>query len=301
MMTQDRDYEDILRDALRAAAESVEPASDGLERVRHRLHSPRSARSVLARAADWLRLYRIRLSVRLESFRWELSQEASEQFPGARSWPAQVVAMTRRATTPPRHRGRRGRGQHAHHGRTPAGRTAGWLSPAAAWFRPALAVAGVVAVVAIGVFALNRVQQTEITPTNSVTSPGHQRPPAVAGSGTPNPGLSQPVIQPGQQGSATSGNAVTSSPTCTPTPTPSKTPRATTSASATPTPTPSDTGSATPSVTPSGSGSPWATPTNGSGTTRSRTATPKATTDVMLSPDTACGGKATPKATGTTS
>jgi len=294
MMTQDRDYEDILRDALRAAAESVEPASDGLERVRHRLHSPRSAHSVLTRAADWLRLYRIRLSVRLESFRWELSQEASEQPPGARSWPAQLVAMTRRAVAPRPRRGRRGRGQHAHRGRTPA------LGPAAAWFRPAFAVAGVVAVVAVGVFALNRVQQTEITSTNSVTSPGHQSSPANAGSATPKLWQQgQPVLQPSQQVSpASTQNAASSSSTCSPTPTPSKTPKPTASASVTPTPTPSDTWGATPSATPTGSGSPLATPTSGSGSAKVKS-TPRATTDVMLSPS--CGGTATPKATDTAS
>ena len=123
MISQDRDYEDILRDALRAAAESVEPAGNGLERIRHRSHSRRSARSMLARAADWLRLYRIRLSVRLESFRWELSQRGIGQPP----------------TGPD------------HDGRTPVGKTAARLGPAAAWLKPAFAVAAVVAVVVVGV------------------------------------------------------------------------------------------------------------------------------------------------------
>ena len=123
MISQDRDYEDILRDALRAAAESVEPAGNGLERIRHRSHSRRSARSTLARAADWLRLYRIRLSVRLESFRWELSQRGIGQSP----------------TGPD------------HDGRTPVGKTAARLGPAAAWLKPAFAVAAVVAVVVVGV------------------------------------------------------------------------------------------------------------------------------------------------------
>ena len=45
MMTQDRDYEDALRRALTAAAESIEPAGDGLQRIRHRLDSRRSPRS----------------------------------------------------------------------------------------------------------------------------------------------------------------------------------------------------------------------------------------------------------------
>jgi hypothetical protein len=147
MISQDRDYEDILRDALRAAAESIEPAVDGLERIRHRSHSRRSARSTLVMAADWLRLYRIRLSVRLESFRWELSQRGIGQPP----------------TGPD------------HEGRTPTGKTAARLGPAAAWLKPAFAVAAVVAVVVVGAFTLNRMQQAVIRPTNSVTSPGGQQ------------------------------------------------------------------------------------------------------------------------------
>jgi len=42
------DYEERLRAALRAAAESVEPDGDGLERIRARIHAPRPA------TAAWL-------------------------------------------------------------------------------------------------------------------------------------------------------------------------------------------------------------------------------------------------------
>ena len=42
------------------------------------------------------------------------------------------------------------------------------------WLKPAFAVGAVVAVVVAGVFTLNRMQEAVITPTNSVTSPGHQ-------------------------------------------------------------------------------------------------------------------------------
>src|SRR5215831_4396350 len=42
------DYEERLRAALRAAAESVEPEGDGLERIRARIHAPRPA------TAAWL-------------------------------------------------------------------------------------------------------------------------------------------------------------------------------------------------------------------------------------------------------
>ncbi len=278
MISQDRDYEDILRDALRAAAESVEPASDGLERIRHRSHSRRSARWTLVRAADWLRLYRIRLSVRLESFRWQLSDEAGEQFPRARSWPARVVTLAVRAVTP------RPSGHDNHDGRTPSGKTAGRLGPAAAWLKPALAVGAVVAVVVGGVIALNRSQETVITPTNSVTSPGQQHDSAAAGLATP--GLWQPPIgvktRPGVSGAARKkGTSALPAVACTPTPSPSSSPAPTASASATPTPTPSNTATATPSATPTDTGSPSATPTTGTGGS-----TASATADVAFAPNT---------------
>ena len=57
MMTQDRDYEDILRQALASAAESIEPTGDGLRRIRHRLDSRRSPRSALSGFAEWLELH----------------------------------------------------------------------------------------------------------------------------------------------------------------------------------------------------------------------------------------------------
>ncbi|HEY9244055.1 MAG TPA: hypothetical protein VIP48_18870 [Streptosporangiaceae bacterium] len=285
MMTQDRDYEDILRDALRAAAESFEPASDGLERIRHRSHSRRSARSTLARAADWLRLYRIRLSVRLESFRWELSQRAIRQ-PST--------------------------GAHRS-GRTPASKTAERLGPAAAWLKPAFAVAAVVAVVVVGVFTLNRMQEAVIRPTNSVTSPGHQHAPTAA-TGLASPGLWQPPlgVSPTQPAIASRKKTPLATPAvaCTPTPTPSSSASPSASASASPTPSPSDTSSPTPS--PSDTSSPTETPTTGSGgSTASGSGTSTANTaastmaKVMSAPDAAAGapditcgsapGTATPK------
>lgn len=258
MISQDRDYEDILRDALRAAAESVEPAVDGLERIRHRSHARRSARSMLARAADWLRLYRIRLSIRLESFRWELSQRGIGQLPT---------------------------GAHRN-SRTPAGKTAARLGPAAAWLKPAFAVAAVVAVVVVGVVTLNRMQEAVITPTNSVTSPGHRHPRAGA-SALASPTPLQSGVSPGLPPTAPKAKSpliapVLPSPTCaqTPTPTQSGTPAPTGS----PTPTQSNTATATPSATPSATSSPSATPSTG---TPSGTA--GASTEDKFTPDTGGG------------
>jgi len=63
MMRQDRDYEDVLRRALAAAAESIEPGGDGLQRIRHRLDSGRSPRSAFSGFAESLDLHGTRLLV----------------------------------------------------------------------------------------------------------------------------------------------------------------------------------------------------------------------------------------------
>src|ERR1700691_4488039 len=66
MMRQDRDYEDVLRRALAAAAESIEPGGDGLQRIRHRLDSGRSPRAAFSGFAESLDLHGTRLLVRLD-------------------------------------------------------------------------------------------------------------------------------------------------------------------------------------------------------------------------------------------
>ncbi len=71
MNQRDRDYEELLRRALRASADSVVPAEDGLERIRARLSTPHPslvawmmagfsevasrAAAGLQSASDWLR------------------------------------------------------------------------------------------------------------------------------------------------------------------------------------------------------------------------------------------------------
>jgi len=261
MISQDRDYEDILRDALRAAAESVEPAGNGLERIRHRSHSRRSARSTLTTAADWLRLYRIRLSVRLESFRWELSQRGIGQPP----------------TGPD------------HDGRTPVGKTAARLGPAAAWLKPAFAVAAVVAVVVVGVFTLNRMQEAVITPTGSAASPGQQQVPAsAAGLASPGPWTVPIGVSTSLPAAASKKKSTLATPAvaCTPTPTPSPSATPSASASATPSATPSDTTTTGPTPTPSVTGgSPSDTPTTG-GTQAPSANDTNTTADAMFAPDT---------------
>ena len=269
MISHDRDYEDILRDALRAAAESVEPAVDGLERIRHRSHSRRSAGSTLARAAEWLRLYRIRLSVRLESLRWELTEEASQQLPGAMSWLGRAVVLARRVAAwlqPPAKPG--------HGGRERGGKSAG-LGPAAAWLRPALAVGAVVVVVVGGVIALNHGVVATISPANNaMNSPRqHHHASGVVGLATPNSQQSPLAPQPSPSASGVAGqNNATTSPTATCPPTPKSAQSSKPAPSRTPTPTPSSSGSGTPTPSPSGSGGPSPTPSTGSGSSGPGTA-----------------------------
>jgi hypothetical protein len=55
MTSDDHYHEAIIRRALHAAAESVEPASDGLERIRHRLASPHRTSGRARAFGPWLR------------------------------------------------------------------------------------------------------------------------------------------------------------------------------------------------------------------------------------------------------
>jgi hypothetical protein len=307
MTTLDREYEDIVRRALIAAAESIEPAGDGLQRIRHRLSSPRSMNSVAASFTEWLRLSWIRFSVRLEPAT-EMGRTALGQvrhlFTGPGLPPGPFLTRGRPA------------GKHLARRRTARqGGALGRLGPAAAWLRPVLAVAAVVAVAAGAVLALNRSQQTLFRPTNSVSAhrPDAARP--LAGGTTETASLRpwEPLgLKPkpaatagasGQQSLATMLPAVACSPV--PSPRPTK-PSATATATPTPKATPSDTTQATPTPTPTTT-TPSATPTptdpgGSSGGTGTGT---QATTAAFVVPDTAqqaastsCGGtaaKTTPK------
>jgi outer membrane biosynthesis protein TonB len=298
MTTQDRDYEDLIRGALCAAAESIEPVGDGLQKIRHRLSSPRSARSMLAGFTGWLLLYRIRLSVRLEPVT-AAGQSALGQLERLVTGTAVRRGAGGRRTAPPR----------PAHGR---------LGAARPWLRPALAVSAVVAVVVAGFVTLHTVQPTVVTRNNSLSSPGPQpgggQPDTVASPGLWQPPLgvnpSQPVTGTSHKTPVFAAPVVACTPTPTPIPSPRKskkpapTPRATPS-SVSPTPTPKDTSSATPTPTPTDTGgSPSATPSPTgpsatSGASRGATAAdtalvtiPGVTPRMVTAP---CGGAVSPK------
>ena len=157
MMTKDRDYEDILRRALAAAAESIEPTGDGLQRIRHRLDSRRSARSLLSRCAEWLELHGTRLLVRFEpAIEWGRAG-LRRALPVLASFLAGLFSPRGRAG------GHRGSGTPS-----PPGR----LGPAGAWLKPVFAVAAAVAIVVAGVVVLNHETQTVINPLNSSNPSG---------------------------------------------------------------------------------------------------------------------------------
>lgn len=259
MTTLDREYEDVVRRALIAAAESIEPAGDGLQRIRHQLSSPRSMTSLTASFTEWLRLSGIRFSVRLE--------------PAAGTGRAALGQVRHLFTGPGRRPGpflTRDQASGEYPGRRPPGRRGSALrrlGPAAAWLRPVLAVAAVVAVVAVAVLAVNRSQRTLFTPTNSVSA--HRADaagPATAAAETASLRPWEPlgVVAVPAGASRAQGTKHTLVPAVACSPKASASPSAPiTAASAAPTPTatPTDTPSATPTPTPTVSTSPSVTPT----------------------------------------
>jgi hypothetical protein len=261
MMTQDRDYEDILRRALTAAAESIEPGGDGLQRIRHRLDSRRSPRSVFSRFAEWLDLHGTRLLVRLdpliEGARGVLRRT------GPLSGPLLALASFLGRLFSPRGRRRAG----GHRGQaSPPGR----LGPAGAWLRPVLAVSAAVAIVVVGVVILNHETGTLINPANNnigTTSPGA----SLSGSGTTanSKRWKLPLgVTPAPTTGTDQRNYVPSAPAlpavaCTPTPKPAVTTSGPSGGpTGTPTPTPSGSVTGTPTPTPSGSVTGTPTPTS---------------------------------------
>ncbi len=292
MMTQDRDYEDALRRALSAAAESIEPAGDGLQRIRHRLDSPRSPRSVLSGCAHWLELRGTRFLVRLEPVT-EAGRTALR-----RSGPLlALVSFLRRLLSP-----QVARRAGGHRG---AASSPGRLGPAGPWLKPVFAVSAAVAIVAVGVVILNHETGTLINPANGSygsASPGS----SLGGGGTTAnskrwklPLGVYPSPSPTGPGEHKSVKTLLPAVACTPTPSPSAATTAPAgSATATPSPTPSASGTATgtpASPSPTETGQP--TPTSTSSPATGGTAT--ATTAAMVVPDDAgapgiveCGGKA---------
>ena len=271
MMTQDRDYEDALRRALTAAAESIEPAGDGLQRIRHRLDSPRP-RSILSGCTEWLELRGTRFLIRLEPV-----IEAGRTALG-RSGPLAALVSFLRGLLSPRAARRAGRAA-GHRGATGS---PGRLGPAGPWLKPVFAVSAAVAIVVVGVVILNHETGTLISPLNSTSTPTNPSPGLGSAGKTAN--SKRWVLPLGIKTQPPSGHEQYPRPksalpvvACTPTPTP--TPAATTTAPAgTPSPSPSPSPSGTTSTSPAtpqptDTGQPSPSPTSSPATSSAATAT----------------------------
>jgi hypothetical protein len=70
MTPEDRSHDAIIRRTLHETAESVNPAGDGLERIRHRLAAPRPARSLLPSLVTSFRLAAVKHLVRVSAATW---------------------------------------------------------------------------------------------------------------------------------------------------------------------------------------------------------------------------------------
>jgi hypothetical protein len=243
-------FDEMLRGALHAEVDRLEPAEGGLELIRRRTHAPwlvRQASLMLTECADLVRLIAIRLEPGVTGMRAAIAARGGvgEAFVGVLS---SIVASVAALVMPSRRRGAMHRGGAAGSGGPSPERPRSNLG----WLRPVLAVVGAVVIVVAGVFGLAQVRDNlvlELFPSNA---------PASSGAGTSSTGGQVPTLQghsatgailpPGtQHGSSTPSpkDTCSSSPdqrAATPTPTPTDgttTPPA--SPSDTPTPAPTDT------------------------------------------------------------
>jgi hypothetical protein len=252
MTSQERDYDDILRRALRAAAESVEPAADGLERIRGRVSARHLSPFMLLTEFlyDWFRPIPLWLESggagARSALEWLRGRVARAQVSGRGGQAADGTGQRPRA---------------AHRTQSPP---TGWrarlgpaftrLGPAASWLKPVLAVSGAVGIVVAGVFTLGQVQQA-ITPTNQISRPSSPHHHGATVPYSP-PGGVAPNGQSAVSSSTATGPAgVRPTASCSPSPKAKASPAPDTSAtptptdSATPTPTPTDTSTPTPTAT----------------------------------------------------
>ena len=243
MMPVNGDFDLMLRHALHAEVDPLEPAAGGLERIRQRTRAPwllRQASLMLTECVDLARLIGIRLELRLTSARAAVAARGGTRaaFVGLLS---STVAVLAGLFTPPRRRGA------AH--RSGGGSTLGWL-------RPVLAVTGAVVIVVAGVYGLAQVRDRLVLELfrGGSSVPASPGPGAGTGTGVPtlNSSDAPPAIAP--SGAGTTSTTPSAKPTCSPTPgqqanptpTPSITPTPTDTQTTSPTPTPTPTDSTTP-------------------------------------------------------
>jgi hypothetical protein len=253
MRQREFDYEEILRRALRTAADGIEPSGDGLERIRARLTTPRPLASA-----------------------WLMAGYADVVLPAlARLW--SVLGSLRDWLRPALSRaGRQTRAAYRHSRPGLAGGRPPALLHRYGWLRPTAVAAAIVIAVAGG-FALSQLSGAisnsgaeNLPLSNSGTHPPGGSVDSKAASQLPGPSKTSgtwPGIHPTPSASASCApsaprRATSSHPRETPTPsrTPTSTPSATPSPTATATPSPTVTPSGTPTVTPSSTDGSESTP-----------------------------------------
>ena len=241
------ELDQMLRRALHAEVESIEPGEAGLERIRRRTHAPwlvRQASLMLTECVDLIRLIVIRLEPTLTGLRSSVRERGGpwEAFVGLlSSTVASIVALVK----PPAHR--------------PATHRSGRGGSNLGWLRPALAVAGAVVIVVAGVYGLAQVRDNlvlELFPSGTPASNG----PGSSGGGGQGPTLNGQTAPAGAvpTGDRTGSARPSPKPSCSKTPQPQATP----TAPATDVPTPTDSPSAAPtdSTAPTPTDTPTGTP-----------------------------------------
>ncbi|SRR6266545_3340941 len=274
-----REHEELLRRALRVAADSVEPAGDGLERIRARLTTPRPAVAAWMMSGTEPAVLRMRpLLTRLR----QVSESALDRLWAGRSaldrlWAGRSALDRLWAGRSALDRLWAGRGALRAHLA---------LRAHPAWLRPAAAMAAFVVIIGSGALAIRALQHT-ITQTGVPTSLGVAE---GISSGQPGGGLNgqgQKLIQPvqtvplvpldpsmpqfwplltptGTPPPQTPQTTPVASPSCTPTVTNSQSPSPSGSpspSSASPSPTTSPTSTATSTGSPTPTTSPTDSPT----------------------------------------
>ncbi|HEY6279609.1 MAG TPA: hypothetical protein VIX86_25135 [Streptosporangiaceae bacterium] len=222
------DFDDILRRALHAEVESVEPAANGLERILHRTREPwllRQLSLMLTECADLFWLIVIRAEPGVSKLRQAIAARTGL-----------LAAPTGRRHRPPARRARPG--------------------TRLAWIRPALAVTAAVVVVVAGVYGLAQLRQSlvlDLFPNAGIAAPAGPGAanggpgPSVQGHSSPGgilpTGAGSDSARPSPRASCERGTHKKRSPSPSTSPTPSPT------GSSTGSPSPSPTASATPTNT----------------------------------------------------
>jgi hypothetical protein len=262
------DLEEILRRELHVAAESIEPAADGLSLIRARLSSPRPL-AIAWLMVGWTSVGQpalLLLDQALVAFGDWLRAIARPVLEPLRP----LAERLRPAIQPAWSKVQAAFGPRTESGSRPS---------RYAWLRPALVMAAVVAVAVAGGFALSGLpRQIQQAASSMLSNPAHTakhgQGPNVTGNGSklvPSPSVASPTPKP--------------TPSCSPAPKRKATPRPSSSPSPTPSPSPSPSVSPSPSPSVSPSPSPSDStdaPTSGSSQSASDTSDLVLTSTVSL-------------------